>query len=321
MRRRPARPAVPAPSAACSKREWSNCPPQHRREGGPPPAKPASPPVAAPEIRRTLGAYLDVRAAVLRPKTIDKLTSALAIFGEFICDHDPELARIADLERRHIEAFLAWTATRSRRGSHDRTRPVGPFVHAHAAIAVRGFLDDITAWGWADAPGPAADVRQPTSPATRLAAPRPATRHRRRGRWPPSPHSTTSSPASGSPCCAAPACGSASSSISSSTPSSISATTAPGCVCRSASSTTNACVPLDDTTLAALDEWLAQRSPQRPGARPRDGHPPTSSSSNTADASAPPASSGPPRRRGHRRAHRPRRKTACVFVAHQLRHT
>lgn len=25
-------------------------------------------------------------------------------------------------------------------------------MHAHAAIAVRGFLDDIWAWGWADAP-------------------------------------------------------------------------------------------------------------------------------------------------------------------------
>jgi integrase len=100
-----------------------------------------------------LTAYLDARATVLRPKTIDKLTSALAIFGEFVCDHDPELQSVAGLERRHIEAFLGWTATRASRGSHDHTKGVGPFVHAHAAIAVRGFLDDIWAWGWADAPG------------------------------------------------------------------------------------------------------------------------------------------------------------------------
>jgi integrase len=128
-------------------------PAQHRREGGPATREARVSVVRAPEFRRTLTAYLDARATVLRPKTIDKLTSALAIFGEFVCDHDPELQSVAGLERRHIEAFLGWTATRASRGSHDHTKGVGPFVHAHAAIAVRGFLDDIWAWGWADAPG------------------------------------------------------------------------------------------------------------------------------------------------------------------------
>lgn len=128
-------------------------PAQHRREGGPATRQARLAAVAAPELRRTLVAYLDVRASVLRPKTIDKLTSALAIFGEFICDHDPDVHGVADLRRRHIEAFLAWTATRTGRGSHDPTRTVGVYVHAHSVIAVRAFLDDITAWGWADTPG------------------------------------------------------------------------------------------------------------------------------------------------------------------------
>ena len=128
-------------------------PAQHRREGGPATREARMAAVRAPEFRRTLTAYLDARATVLRPKTIDKLTSALAIFGEFVCDHDPDLHSVAGLERRHIEAFLAWTSTRASRGSHDHSKTVGPFVHAHAAIAVRGFLDDIWAWGWADAPG------------------------------------------------------------------------------------------------------------------------------------------------------------------------
>ena len=100
-----------------------------------------------------MNTYLDARATVLRPKTMDKLTSALAIFGEFVCDLDPEITSVAGLQRHHIEAFLAWTSSRASRGSHDHTKTVGPFVHAHAAIAVRGFLDDIWAWGWADAPG------------------------------------------------------------------------------------------------------------------------------------------------------------------------
>jgi integrase len=127
-------------------------PAQHRREGGPATRQARLAAVASLEVRRTLLAYLEVRAAVLRPATIEKLTSALAIFGEFICDHDPQLRSVAGLERRHIEAFLAWTSTRASRGSHDRARTVGPHVHAHAAITVRAFLDDITAWGWADTP-------------------------------------------------------------------------------------------------------------------------------------------------------------------------
>ena len=128
-------------------------PAHHRREGGPATRQARLAAVRAPEFRRTLIAYLDARATVLRPSTIDKLTSALAIFGEFVCDHDPNLTSVSGLERHHIEAFLAWTATRAARGSHDHTKAVGPFVHAHAAIAVRGFLDDIWSWGWADTPG------------------------------------------------------------------------------------------------------------------------------------------------------------------------
>lgn len=42
--------------------------------------------VGAPEIRRTIVTYLDARAAVLRPATMAKLTSNLAIFGEFLTE-------------------------------------------------------------------------------------------------------------------------------------------------------------------------------------------------------------------------------------------
>ena len=127
-------------------------PAQRQREGGPATRHARLGAVRAAELRRSLVAYLDVRASVLRPKSIDKLTSALAIFGEFVCDYDPELRSVGGLERRHIEAFLTWTSTRGGRGSHHRTRAVGVHVHVHAAITVRAFLDDITAWGWADAP-------------------------------------------------------------------------------------------------------------------------------------------------------------------------
>lgn len=128
-----------------------DCPPAHRRQGGPLTRQGRLAIVAAPEIRDTLLAYLDARSAVLRPKTIDKLTSALGVFGEFLTNEFPEVASIDKLDRRHIEAFLGWTSTRSCRNYHGARR-VGPFVAAHAAIVLRGFLDDITEWGWPQAP-------------------------------------------------------------------------------------------------------------------------------------------------------------------------
>lgn len=129
----------------------ADCPPVHRREGGPLTRQQRLANIGAAEIRQTIFDYLDARSAVLRPKTISKLTSALAIFGEFLTDRFPEITSIADLERRHVQAFLTWTSSRECRNYH-RGRTVGPFVTAHAAIVLRGFFDDITEWEWPQAP-------------------------------------------------------------------------------------------------------------------------------------------------------------------------
>lgn len=127
-------------------------PPPRRRSDGPATRAERMKSVAAPALRRSFLAYLEARSPVVRPTTLDKLTSALGIFGEFLTERFPEVTSLRKLERRHVEAFLAWTATRRCRGTHDRTKPVGPFVVAHAAITLRSFLDDVTAWGWSDAP-------------------------------------------------------------------------------------------------------------------------------------------------------------------------
>jgi site-specific recombinase XerD len=130
----------------------TDAPAVHQRGGGRATREARLAVVAAPEIRRTLLAYIDARTAVLRPKSIEKLTSALAIFGEFLSIRFPELTSTAELERRHVEAFMTWTATRPGRGSQDQVRQVGPSTIAHAVITLRTFLDDIAAWGWAQSP-------------------------------------------------------------------------------------------------------------------------------------------------------------------------
>lgn len=59
-------------------------PPPRLREGGPATRAARMVVVGAPEIRRSILAYLETRAVVVRPKTLDKLASALGIFGEYL---------------------------------------------------------------------------------------------------------------------------------------------------------------------------------------------------------------------------------------------
>ena len=108
--------------------------------------------VDAPELRRGITAYLDARRAVLRPGSLTGITNDLACFGEFLSNHYPELNRIGDLERRHIEAFCQWAPTRPWRREMKPGQTVSGSAAAHNVTSVRTFLDDISAWGWADAP-------------------------------------------------------------------------------------------------------------------------------------------------------------------------
>lgn len=131
--------------------------------------------VAAAQIRHTMLAYLDVRSSVLRPASQAKLVSNLASFGEYLTVNVPELATLARLERRHVEGYLAWSATRPWRGSRACDRPIGRYSAVHAVLCLRTFLDDIAAWGWADSPPRRlvfpADVPRPPQPLPRALAP------------------------------------------------------------------------------------------------------------------------------------------------------
>ncbi len=110
--------------------------------------------VGAPEVRRAMLAYLDARVAVLRPGTIVGIGNDLASFGEFLTERHPGLASLSSLERRHVEGFFGWLPHRSRRRHlAGGDRPLSVVAVSKAIITLRTFLEDITAWGWADAPG------------------------------------------------------------------------------------------------------------------------------------------------------------------------
>jgi integrase len=108
--------------------------------------------VTTEAIRASIASYLEVRASVLRPSSIDHLRRSLAMFGEFCSTRFPELTSLASLDRRHVEAYLGYATSRPSRSPIMPGRPLTTASAAHDLITLRNFLDDIAGWGWPDAP-------------------------------------------------------------------------------------------------------------------------------------------------------------------------
>ena len=129
-----------------------DAPPIHRRGDGPGNLESRLSVVAAAEIRRVLLAYLIAKQAVLKDLSIRNLTSHLAAFGEFLTQRYPTVTALPQPRREHIEAYCVFVQTRRWRGQRACDRQIGACSIIAGLVAVRSFLDDITAWGWADAP-------------------------------------------------------------------------------------------------------------------------------------------------------------------------
>ena len=129
----------------------------------------------AEALRASLLRYVQVRSAVLRPKSIESLVNDLLPFAEFLTAYHPDVACLRELTREHMEAFLTWNRTRPWRGRKARPRPIGAAVAHATVLSVRNMLEDITAWDWADAPSRrllfAADVPKLDRPLPRALTP------------------------------------------------------------------------------------------------------------------------------------------------------
>jgi integrase len=108
--------------------------------------------VPAAQIRRAMARYVQARAAVLAHSSVDGLVNDLIPFGMFLGQRFPSIVALRQLQRHHIEAFLAWNRTRTWRGRLTRDQRVSVSVVHSTVLTVRNFLDDITLWGWADRP-------------------------------------------------------------------------------------------------------------------------------------------------------------------------
>ena len=132
----------------------------------------------AEPIRETLLRYVRVRAAVLRPKSVESLINDLLPFAEYLTAHHPRLTSLRELDRACIEGYLAWNRTRGwrgRRAAAGAGRAVSVAVAQSAVLSLRNLLDDITAWGWQQAPPRrlvfAADVPKLDQPLPRALGP------------------------------------------------------------------------------------------------------------------------------------------------------
>ncbi|MFE3230124.1 tyrosine-type recombinase/integrase [Nocardia sp. NPDC059228] len=103
-----------------------------------------------PAIAEAMIDYLNAKRATCTRHTVSSLATRLTGFGRFLTDLDPTLTRLSYLDRRrHIEPWLASlvdtvsTKTDTVITIADRARRV---------VAVNTFLNEITEWGWDDAP-------------------------------------------------------------------------------------------------------------------------------------------------------------------------
>jgi len=103
----------------------------------------------APQLAATMRRYLNQQAVTLAPSTITAADRALRVFGLWVCEHDPSVVGVADIDRGHIEAFKIKLA-------NDVTSNTGQPL---ATNTIRGrlrllkvFFDRIIEWDLDDAP-------------------------------------------------------------------------------------------------------------------------------------------------------------------------
>lgn len=108
--------------------------------------------ISQPEIRRAALRYLTTVAATLRLSTVGLRADSLIVFTEYLAAAHPEVRSLAQLTRAHIEGFLDWNHKRPWRGRVARDQPVAQSVSKRTVIDLRCFLDDLALWGWAERP-------------------------------------------------------------------------------------------------------------------------------------------------------------------------
>ncbi|HEY6311522.1 MAG TPA: tyrosine-type recombinase/integrase [Streptosporangiaceae bacterium] len=96
--------------------------------------------------------YLTTVAATLRPNTVGLRADSLIVFCEYLAGAHPDVRSLTQLTREHVGGFLAHNHKRPWRGRLARDQAVSAAVSKRTVVDLRCFLDDLALWGWAERP-------------------------------------------------------------------------------------------------------------------------------------------------------------------------
>ena len=108
--------------------------------------------ISQPDIRRDAIRYATLIGATLRPATAQMRIKAIRVLAGWLAEHHPQVVRLEQLERVHIEQFVSWSRIRPFRGTNAKARTVGMTVFHHDLVDLRVFFEDIAEWDWPSAP-------------------------------------------------------------------------------------------------------------------------------------------------------------------------
>ena len=97
--------------------------------------------------RRDCG-YIDQISVTARPSTTKAVDACLGIFSDWLIDHDPNVIAFRQINRRHIEAFKLWLATRE----NQRGEPLKKSTIRLRLSMLRVVFERLIEWDHPDAP-------------------------------------------------------------------------------------------------------------------------------------------------------------------------
>jgi site-specific recombinase XerD len=102
----------------------------------------------APVLASTCQDYVAQISVTARPSTVKAVDSALRIFSECLIDHDPTVIAFRQINRRHVEAFKLWLATRENQRGEPLKKST---IHLRLSM-LRVVFERLIEWDHPDTP-------------------------------------------------------------------------------------------------------------------------------------------------------------------------
>ncbi len=102
----------------------------------------------APVLASTCQDYVAQISVTARPSTVKMVDSLLRIFSEWLIDHDPTVIAFRQIERRHIEQFKLWLASRE----NQRGEPLKRSTIRLRLSMLRVVIERLIEWDHPDTP-------------------------------------------------------------------------------------------------------------------------------------------------------------------------